>query len=252
MRDVDLRIEEGSTIAIIGQNGSGKTTLVKHFNGLLRPTKGKVLVGGEDTSTKTVSQLSTLVGYVFQNPNHQLFCTTVDEEVQFGLKNMELPQEERLTRVKEALSFLGIEKHRYEHPYSLSLGQKKLVAIASVYAMHPRVIVLDEPTTGLDHIGVKAISKIVKQMTKEHTIIIITHHMPFVAECTKRAVVMYSGEIIADDDPREIFTLRDTMEKASLHPPQITELAHRLMSFGFPSDILTPKEMSDELGRRIS
>ena len=210
-----------------------------------------MLVGGEDASAKTVSQLSNIVGYVFQNPNHQLFCTTVDDEVQFGLKNIGLQPEERQTRVKEALDFLGIEKHRNEHPYSLSLGQKKLVAIASVYAMHPRVIVLDEPTTGLDHTGVKAISKIVKQMTKEHTVIIITHQMPFVAECANRAVVMYSGEIIADDVPRRTFTLRDTMQKASLQPPQITELAYRLTSLGFPSDILTPKEMSDELGRRI-
>jgi energy-coupling factor transport system ATP-binding protein len=155
--------------------------------------------------------------------------------------------------VTEALEFFGISRYREEHPYSLSLGLRKLVAVASVYAMHPHVIVLDEPTTGLDHIGVGRISKTVKQMNEEgRTIVIITHNMPFVAENAERVVVMAQGEIIADDSPRKVFTtMHEVMEKANLSPPQITELANRLSNFGFPKEILTPGEMSNALVWRL-
>lgn len=253
LRGVDLQIEEGSIVAIIGQNGSGKTTLVKHFNGLLRPTRGRVLVEGEDISTKTVSQLSRTVGYVFQNPRHQLFCTSVEAEVAFGPRNIGLSEEEVKDRVTDALEFFGISKYRNEHPYSLSMGLRKLVAIASVYSMHPRVMVLDEPTTGLDHIGVDRISIAVEQMSKKGcTIVIITHHMPFVAENAERVVVMAQGEIIADETPRKVFSnMNDVLKKTNLSPPQITELACRLSEFRFPREILTPREMCEALAGRL-
>ncbi len=253
LKGVNLRIEEGSVVAIIGQNGSGKTTLVKHFNGLLRPTKGKISINGEDIKTKTVSQLSKTVGYVFQNPNHQLFCTSVDAEVRFGPKNSDQTEEEVQTRVTEALEFFGLSKYKEEHPYSLSLGLRKLVAVASVYSMHPHVIVLDEPTTGLDHIGVDRISKTVKQMSEEgRTIIIITHHMPFVVDNAERVVVMAQGEIIADETPRKVFcSMRDVLKKTNLSPPQITELAYRLSDFKIPKEILTPGEMCNALVWRL-
>lgn len=248
LKGVSLKIQEGELTAIIGQNGSGKTTLVKHFNGLLKPTKGRVLVKGVDTKNYDPKKLVSIVGYVFQNPTHQLFCTTIEEEIAFGPRNLGISEEEVKERVEEMLKTFRLEEYRGEHPYRLSFPLRKMLTIASVYAMRPEVLVLDEPTTAQDHIGVTLIKRTVEELNaRGHTIVIITHDMSLVAEVSKRAVVLFEGKIIADDTPKKVFTNHKAMEETKLIPPQITRLAQLFRDPRIPDDILTVDEMHSTL-----
>ncbi len=229
LKEINLEIYEGEIVAIIGQNGSGKTTLVKHFNGLLKPTKGRVLVKGVDTRTKPVYELARYVGYVFQNPIHQLCSRTVEEELAFGPRNLGLKPSEVKERVEEAIKLFDLEEYRYVHPYRLPYPLKKLVAIASVYTMKPEVIVLDEPTTGQDHRGLRMVQNAIEKMHREGmTVIFVTHDMRLVAETAKRVIVMYDGRIVADGSPREVFLNDEVLQLTNLHPPQITEFCKKL------------------------
>ncbi|KYH30796.1 energy-coupling factor ABC transporter ATP-binding protein [Neomoorella mulderi] len=245
LKSINLVLEKGTKVAIIGQNGSGKTTLAKHFNGLLKPTSGKVFVNGIDTATKSTGELARYVGYVFQNPNHQLFSKTVKEEIEFGLKNIGLKGEALRERLIETLDFFGLRPLAFKQPLSFSSGVRKLVALASVYAMRPPILFLDEPTTGQDHPGKVKIGQMIEKMAHEgHTIVVITHDMNFVSRFTERVVVMAQGEIIRDGTPAEIFADRETMEKAHIEPPQIFALARKLAEDGIEINALSPREMA--------
>lgn len=248
LKEISLKINQGECIAVIGQNGAGKTTLAKHFNGLNKPGKGRVYINGIDTQNQKVSSLAKTVGYVFQNPDHQIFHDTVWKEVAFGLKNQNFSQGEIDDRVGKALESVDLMDFAQAYPFNLSKGQRQRVALASVLAMRPQVIVLDEPTTGQDYLESKRIMGLVKQLNEQgHTIIFITHDMSLVAEYAHRVIVMCQGEVIADDNVRTVFSQPDLLAKTYLRPPQITVLAQELRRHSIPSDILTVREMYDFL-----
>ncbi|MFA5405871.1 MAG: ATP-binding cassette domain-containing protein [Candidatus Nanoarchaeia archaeon] len=244
LRNINLEIKQGEVVAIIGQNGSGKTTLVKHFNGLLLPTTGDVLINGKSTFNSTTAQLSREVGYVFQNPDDQIFNNTVFDEVAFGPKNLGLNKREVSKRVNDALEVVGLSAVKRKHPLDLDLNQKKLVAIASILAMHPQVLILDEPTTGQDHEGLIRVESLIKTLRKDHTIIMISHDMGLVARAADRVVMMCNGGIIFDGSPREAFTKNDLLKRTYLQPPLVTQLSQ---SLGLKKDVLTIDEFIDSI-----
>jgi energy-coupling factor transport system ATP-binding protein len=225
LKGVNLRVYENEIVSIVGQNGSGKTTLVRHFNGLLRPTSGSVFLYGEPTEKRTVSQMSRTVGYVFQNPNHQIFSATVREELAVAPKNFKTPQAEYEAAIERVVELMHIQSILDVNPLTLDYTTKKIVTIASVLVFHPKVLILDEPTGGLDEAGRIMLSEITQLVHDEgHTVIMISHDMDYVAEHSERVVVMAGGEIIGDGLPEEIFSQRDVMERAQIEPPQIAQL----------------------------
>lgn len=243
VRGIDLKIYRGDFLALLGQNGSGKTTLVKHFNGLLRPTKGEVFVKGENAKGKTVAELSRIVGYVFQNPDHQIFTSSVREEIAYGLENMGLSGEEIDTRVKKILRIVGLEGKEQTFPFNLGKGERQKLAVGSVLAMEPEVLVIDEPTTGLDIKGINHIMALLQELhRKGKTIIIITHDMNIAAKYARRVVVLHNGKILLEGSPREVFSKPEILEMSSLHPPQVTRLAQSLEEYGIPRNILSVDE----------
>ncbi|MEN2975337.1 MAG: ATP-binding cassette domain-containing protein [Candidatus Caldarchaeales archaeon] len=247
LRGVNLRIGRGEKIALIGQNGSGKTTLAKHLNGLLKPTRGDVIVKGLNTKLTPTSLLVNIVGYVFQNPVHQIFRKSVYEEVAYGPQNQGLTSHEVDRRVKLALELVGLRGYENYNPYDLNYGQMKLLTIASIIAMDPEVYVLDEPTSGQDHRGRKEIMKLVDKLNREgKTVIVITHDMRFVAEATDRTILMAKGEIVGDGTTREIFSKIELLERASIKPPQIVQLCRELRNFGLNFDSLTIQEALED------
>jgi len=250
LEDISLKIYEGDFVAIIGQNGSGKTTLVKHFNGLLKPTKGQVIVDGVDTRKATVAELARKVGYLFQNPDHQIFSNTIEEEIAFGPRNLGLSEDEIKERVEEALEIFELTKIRKENPIFRSKGEKTRIALASIVAMRPKVLILDEPTTGLDWRQSEKVMQYVKKMHDSgHIIIFITHDMRIVAEYAKRVIVMHRGRILLEGDVRDVFAQPEILKETFLFPPQITQYAHALKrnitDKEIPKSVLTVREMLD-------
>jgi energy-coupling factor transport system ATP-binding protein len=228
LKETNLEIHTGEVLGVVGQNGSGKTTLVKHFNGLLRPSAGRIFVNGQDTQARPVHELARHVGYVFQNPNHQLFASTVQAELRFGPGNLDLPPQEIESRVQQAVEFFGIGHLLETHPYRLAFPLRKLVAMASIYAMGPDVFVLDEPTTGQDHAGSNMVRKLIRRLREQgKTVVIVSHDMALIAEVTDRVVAMWAAEVIAAGTPREIFADDAVMERTKLHPPQISQFSRR-------------------------
>ena len=223
----DLRIREGEFAAIVGQNGSGKTTLAKHFNGLLRPSAGSILSFGRDTADMNVSELGRIVGYVFQNPDHQIFASTVRDELTFGPKNYGLSEEEISTNVVEALEAVHLEGYEERDPFSLTKGERQRVAVASVLACKPRILVLDEPTTGLDYPQQKSMMDLLRSLNEAgHTIIIITHALWVVAEYAHRAIVMHDGAVMMDNTVREVFSQQNELESVGMKLPEIIKLGN--------------------------
>jgi energy-coupling factor transport system ATP-binding protein len=226
---INLTITRGEYVALVGQNGSGKTTLAKHFNGLLKPTSGEVWVKRENVREKKVSQLSRYVGYVFQNPDDMLFCSSVEEEIGFGPRMLGCSEAEIQQRVERTVETLGLTPLRKQHPFALSLGDRQRLAVACALSMDPEVFVFDEPTTGQDFFGSESIMAIIDQLHGlGRTILIITHDMRMVAEYASRVVVLSKGQVALDAVPNQAFTQFDLLEKLSLRPPQVTQLAHRL------------------------
>ncbi|MCK4376929.1 MAG: ATP-binding cassette domain-containing protein [Actinomycetia bacterium] len=227
--DINLKIQKGEFIAIIGQNGSGKTTLVKHFNGLFYPTSGKVEIFGKDTREMNRSALGRIVGYVFQNPDHQIFAQTVWEEVSFGPKNYGLSDKEIEENVKQALSSVHLEGFEKMDPFILTKGERQRVAVASVLAVKPQIIILDEPTTGLDYRQQESMMEMICDLNKRgHTIIIITHSMNTVAKYAKRTIVLDNGRLLMDDLTRKVFSKEEDLRKVYLQPPQITRFGNKI------------------------
>jgi energy-coupling factor transport system ATP-binding protein len=219
---IDLRIGAGERVALIGQNGSGKTTLVRHLNGLLRPTDGRVLVGGVDARTLTVAQLAARVGLVFQDPDRQVFSGSVRAEVEFGPRNLGRSGRDLEAAVREAIAAAGLEGQESTNPYDLGQSRRKLLALASVLAMRTPVLVLDEPTTGQDARGVDRVSDVVRAVSADgRTVIAISHDMRFVAETFERVIVMREGRVILDGTPAEAFAADawETLRSTYLEPP---------------------------------
>jgi energy-coupling factor transporter ATP-binding protein EcfA2 len=228
LKETSLNIRAGEVLGVVGQNGSGKTTLVKHFNGLLRPTTGRLLIEGVDSRGKPMYELARHVGYVFQNPNHQLFATSVKAELAFGPSNLGLTPQQVEERVAEAAAFFDLTPLLERHPYRLAFPQRKLVGMASIYAMGPDVFVLDEPTTGQDHAGSRLVRRLVARLREQgKTIVIVSHDMALIAEVADVVVALWSAEVIAVGTPREIFANDSVMTRTKLSPPQITQFARR-------------------------
>lgn len=227
--DVSLAIGTGEIVGVVGQNGSGKTTLTKHLNGLLKPTSGRVVVDGIETTNRRVQELAAHVGYVFQNPNHQLFASTVEADLAFGPQNLGLEPDEVSERVERAIEFFHLDQVRALHPYRISFPMRKLVGIAAIYTMRPAIFVLDEPTTGQDHVTTKVINTLIRRLRDEgSTVVCVSHDMPLLAEVVDRIVVMWNAKVIADSNPRDVFSNGDVMRVTKLQPPQVTEIALRL------------------------
>ncbi len=248
LTDINLTIGIGEFIALIGQNGSGKTTLSKCLNGLFKPTTGTITVEGLNTKQSAVVQMVRRVGYVFQNPDHQLFNATCYDEIAYGPRNIELEREEVDARVQEAARVVGLPESLYgEHPFFLPKGMRQRVAIASILALRPKVIIVDEPTTGQDAQQSLEIMDFLVELNRQgHTVIIITHDMPIVARYARRVIAMAGGRILADGPTADIFGQQDVLEKASLEPPQITQLAQQTQSLGFDPGTLSVEAMWEQ------
>jgi energy-coupling factor transport system ATP-binding protein len=245
--DVNLSVEAGDFLAVVGQNGSGKTTLVKHFNGLLRPTGGRVLVLGQDTADRSVGQLARKVGYLFQNPDHQIFAPTVWEEVAFGPRNLGFSEEEVASRTTEALALFGLEGQANTPPAILGFGLRRQVTLAGVWAMRPQILVLDEPTVGLDWRSTRTLMEEVTNLNSQgHTIILVTHDMKLVAEFAHKVLVLDEGQTLAYGSPRQVFQQEAILRQAFLAPPPITALARRMRPYGLRGDSLTVEEFYQE------
>lgn len=250
---VSLDIEAGQFIAILGHNGSGKSTLAKHLNGLLVPTEGTLWVDNMDTSEEDdIWKIRQKAGMVFQNPDNQIIGTVVEEDVGFGPENMGVPTEDIWRRVDESLEAVGMVSYRKHSPNKLSGGQKQRVAIAGVMAMHPKCIILDEPTAMLDPNGRREVLKAVRRLNEQEgvTVILITHYMEEVV-FADRVFVMDQGRIVLQGTPREIFSQVEELKALRLDVPQVTLLAHELRKAGvdIPEGILTTEELVNALCR---
>jgi energy-coupling factor transport system ATP-binding protein len=246
LKEINLDITEGEFIAFIGQNGSGKTTLSKCLNGLFKPTTGDVIVDGLNSRTTPIVQMVRRVGYVFQNPDHQLFNNNCWDEIAYGPRNIQLPEDQVKERVAEAAKVVGLpEKYFTEHPFFLSKGLRQRVAIASILALRPKLIIVDEPTTGQDARQSFEIMDFLRDLNEHHghIIIIITHDMPIVAQYARRVVAMGQGRILADGPTGQVFTRADLLKQTFLEPPQITQLAQGAARLGFDPGTLTEASM---------
>jgi energy-coupling factor transport system ATP-binding protein len=228
---VSLRVDPGETVALVGQNGSGKTTLVRHLNGLLRPTSGRVLVGGVDAAGLRVAGLAAQVGLAFQDPDRQIFAGSVQKEVEFGPRNVGLRGAALDEAVAGALTAVGLGGEEATNPYDLGAARRKLLAVASVLAMRTPILVLDEPTTGQDRAGVARIRDIVTRVAGEgRTVIAISHDLRFVAETFGRVVALRAGRVVLDGPPNEVFgaSAWETLRATGLEPPAAAVIAERL------------------------
>lgn len=248
---VNMDIQPGEFIAILGHNGSGKSTFAKHINALLFPTEGTILVDGLDTSDEdNVMDVRQRAGMVFQNPDNQIICTLVEEEVGFGPENIGVPTEEIWERVAASLKAVGMYQYRKASPNKLSGGQKQRVAIAGIVAMKPKCIILDEPTAMLDPHGRADVMRVLHELNRKEgvTVILITHYMEEVIDAD-RVFVMDEGKVVMEGTPRQIFSRVEELKQLRLDVPQVTELAYELSRSGVPicSGILTNQELIDEL-----
>ena len=249
--DLNLTVEEGSFVAVLGSNGCGKSTLAKHFNSILLPSGGKVWVCNMDTSDEhKLIAIRRSVGMVFQNPDNQIVANVVEEDVAFGPENLGISSAEIRRRVDNALKQVGMSKYANHAPHLLSGGQKQRIAIAGVIAMEPRCIVLDEPTAMLDPRGRREVMETITKLNREKgiTVVLITHHMDEAAQA-QRVVVMHKGIVAADGTPREVFTQVELMHRLGLASPETVELCYQLNQLGFdlPLDRLDEKECARAL-----
>ncbi|MCR5837324.1 MAG: energy-coupling factor transporter ATPase [Lachnospiraceae bacterium] len=259
IKDVNLVIKSGEFVGIIGHTGSGKSTLIQHFNGLLKPTGGEVLCDGEDIFDKKydIRRHRCNVGMVFQYPEHQLFESSIIEDVCFGPLNKGLSKDDAYKAAKKALSLVGITEDLYEKsPFELSGGQKRRVAIAGVLAMDPEMLILDEPTAGLDPVGRDAIYKLLTELCAEKgiAVVVVSHSMEDMAKYAKRLIVMYRGTVLFDDVPNEVFKHRDELEKCGLTVPKISYIMDKIMQAGVPvrTDIINMEDAKEELIRVLT
>ena len=239
IRGVSLSLDEGC-VCIVGQNGAGKTTFAKHLNGLLRPTRGRVLVRGKDTREYRVAELAREVGLAFQNPDDQLFRSTVEEEVRFGPDNVGAGPEEAKRMVAFAMDLMGLEAVPEKKPHDLGVPERKRVAIASVIAMNTPVVVLDEPTGGQDAEGIELLGQLVGQLVQQgKLVVVVTHDVNFAARHADRVIALYQGRVLLDDDPRTVFSREEALARTHVEAPAVTRLGKLL---GLDETLLTPEE----------
>ena len=246
LASVNLNIERGEFVAIIGQNGAGKTTLVKHLIQILLPTTGSVWINGEDIKTKNPIELTKVIGYVFQDPDNQIFSNTVYKELEFGLKNIDLDEAERKKRIELALSLTGLTGKEEEHPFSLGKGERQMIAVASILVMQPDILVIDEPTTGQDWAGINRMMSLVETLNQNGTtIVMITHDMDIVAKYATRTIVMKGGEVILDGETHNVFASTEVLKAAFVAPPQCVQLSQRLIANGLQDIIMDEQELAE-------
>lgn len=248
LKDVDLVIEGTEPVAIIGQNGAGKTTLVKHFNGILRPTSGQILIDGEDINSRSTAKWSRDVGYVFQNPDDQIFLETIRKEFEFGPKQIGMSED----KIKKQMDFVAercLLKDKLDlHPFDLTLTEKKFCTIGSIIMMDPQVIIFDEPTCGQDVEGNQRLKNIVNTLREMGKLCItISHDMKFVVENFKRVVVMCKGQVLMDGDSKEVFSQVDKLKQSFVSPPPITRVAQKA---GFEKTVFDIEEFIEEFEKR--
>lgn len=253
LKDINIEIEKGSFTAVLGHNGSGKSTLAKHFNAILLPSGGKVYVKGMDTADENnIFNIRQSAGMVFQNPDNQMVAALVEDEVAFAPENLGVEPKEIRRRVDECLEIVNMTKYAQSSPSKLSGGQKQRVAIASVLAMNPEILILDEPTAMLDPKGRSEVIKTIKMLNEEKdiTVVLITHYMDEAAQ-VDRTVVIDDGEIVLDGTPKEVFKNVEKLKSLGLDVPQVTELAYELRKMGIEisDDVLTVDECFDEIIR---
>jgi energy-coupling factor transport system ATP-binding protein len=245
LRGVSLRIGSGEQVAIVGQNGAGKTTLVKHLNGLLQPTQGQVLVDDWDTKKYSVAKLARRVGYVFQNPDEQLFSRNVGAEVAFGPKNLGYSEEQVETLVNDALALTELSDKTETNPYDLSATWRKMVALASILSMDTPVVIFDEPTTGQDAVNVARIAHVIAELrSRGKTVITITHDIDFCAENFERVIAMSQGKILLDGKANDVLGQEEILATTYVDPPQLTRLGRRL---GFKETVRNQEEFLNAL-----
>lgn len=257
--NIDLTIKKGEFVGIIGHTGSGKSTLIQHFNGILKPTSGDVFIGDMNTKDKELAKsgLRYKIGLVFQYPEYQLFEETIEKDIAFGPRNMGLSEEEVTERVKEAMELVGLdyETKKDKSPFEISGGQKRRVAIAGILAMKPDILILDEPTAGLDPKGRDELFFQIKRLYEKNniTIVLISHSMEDVAKLVNRIIIMKNGHIHLDKSTKEAFSDVDDLKKVGLNVPQITELMDILRKKGhhFSKNILTVDEAFNEIKREL-
>jgi len=236
LKDINLSIMKGELVAIMGKNGAGKTTLIRTFNGLIQPSKGNILINGIKTDSKTIAELSKNVGIIFQNPMHQLFSNTIEEEIKFSLKNLDLSDEEIQTRTNDILKNFNLEKYRKRSPLNLSGGETKKLAIASIFCRNPDILVFDEPTLGQDAREIVFFTNLIKrELDKGKTIVIVTHNIEFAMQHVPRTILMADGRIIADGPTRSVLNKEFLAEKTSLILPQITLFNRAMQESGIQS-----------------
>ncbi len=254
LKDVNLEIKDGEFVGVIGHTGSGKSTLVQHLNGLIKPTSGHIYFDGQDIYEDgySMKQHRSKVGLVFQYPEHQLFEVDVLSDVCFGPKNLGLSKEEAQEQAKKALKLVGLDESYYKRsPFDLSGGQKRRVAIAGVLAMSPKMLILDEPTAGLDPQGRKEILDLISSLRKDAgiTIVLVSHSMEDVAEYVDRIIVMNKGSVAFDAAPKEVFSHYDELEEMGLAAPQVTYIVHKLKQKGLPveTNAITIQEAANDI-----
>ena len=246
LKEVSTSFYSNEITAIVGKNGAGKTTLVKQLNGLLKPSEGKILLDDVDIRKFAIEELSQKVGYVFQNPDHQIFSASVFEEIEYGLLNIGMEEALRKERIKEALELTGLTGKEDIHPFNLSKGERQKLAIASVLALKPKLIIVDEPTTGLDWEGSIKIMNEIRELKKNgHSLIIITHNIRLVAEYAERVIIMNAGKIIRDGNVHEVLPDIRLLEENSLTATQVSKLVFSLKDLGFPQNIINVEEFTD-------
>lgn len=246
VENVSMTIEKGERVAIIGQNGAGKSTTVKIINNIYKPVSGEILVDGIDTRKKTTAQIAPHVGYVFQNPNDQIFNDDVVKEIEYVLRYWKLPEKEIVRRREEAIEITGIRDFLEVHPFDIPLPIRKFLTIAVVLALDPDYVILDEPTAGQDNWGRRQLRTVMDYLQeKGKAIITISHDMEFVAENFERVIVMAHKNVIADGNRREIFYRHDILEESRVKPPISADLAQKLE---LPGNILTRQELAEAIG----
>jgi energy-coupling factor transport system ATP-binding protein len=248
LNGVSLAIEANQCVAITGQNGAGKSTLLKSIMGLLKPGGGRISLFGEDISRTSTAQIARQVGFVFQNPRLQLFLSSAMAEVSFGPKRLGIPGGEVQARANAALRATGLQECENTHPYELNPAERKLLTIACALAMDPQILILDEPTGGMDFASVERVIQVIQTcLAQGKTVVMATHDMDLIARCAARMVVMHQGQIIADGDTREIFTQPSLLASAHLEATAISRLAS---ACGLPASILTVEEMVEAIAKR--
>jgi energy-coupling factor transport system ATP-binding protein len=245
IKRVDFKINQGEMVAIIGHNGSGKSTLSKLISGYLKPTEGTIKIGGVEVTKLHPRIRPTIVGYVFQNPDHQVFKDSVFEDIMFGLLNLHTPPEEGEKIARDVMDRLLLTKYADVHPFRLGKGDRQRVAFAGILVMGPKILIVDEPTTGQDPEKAREVMRLMQELNRERdiTVIIVTHAMDLVAEFANRAIVMGGGEILLDGTPKEVFSHPGILAKTFVHPPQIARLGLKMNMKELPMNVAEAVKM---------